>query len=102
VKVNSNVIVAAIGKSASPWLTVSKADGEVPSNKVASAETACIGRQLLADWQKVMFVVYFTVPHLSLQTLCVHRESARSPHGIHRLGQIVNKKNKNIVCMDYD
>jgi hypothetical protein len=54
--VNSNVKVVVIGKSASPWLTVGKADGEAPSNKVALAETACIGRQLLADWKKVMFV----------------------------------------------
>jgi hypothetical protein len=46
VKVNSNVIVAAIDKSAAPWLTVSKANGEVLSNKVALVETACIGRQL--------------------------------------------------------
>jgi hypothetical protein len=56
VKVNSNGIVAAISKLAGPWLMVSKADGEVPSNKVGLVETAHISRQLLADQQKVMFV----------------------------------------------
>jgi hypothetical protein len=49
VKVNSDVIVAAISKSASPWLTVGKADGEALSNKVGLAERARVGRQLLAD-----------------------------------------------------
>jgi hypothetical protein len=54
--VNGNGIVVVIGKLASPWLTVGKANGEVPSNKVALAETVSIGRQLLANQQKVMFV----------------------------------------------
>jgi hypothetical protein len=45
-----------IGKSAGPWLMVSKANGEVPSDKAALAETVSIGRQLSANWQKVMFV----------------------------------------------
>jgi hypothetical protein len=54
--VNSDGIVVVIGTSAGPWLTVGKANGEAPSNKVASAETAHVGRQLLANWQKVMFV----------------------------------------------
>jgi hypothetical protein len=55
--------------------------------------------------------LYFTVPHLSLRTPCVRRESARSPHGVcmesaqsphdvHGLSQIVNKKNKNTVHAD--
>jgi hypothetical protein len=56
VKVNSNGIVAAIGKLASPWLTVGKANGEALSNKVGLAETARVSRQLLANWQKVTFV----------------------------------------------
>jgi hypothetical protein len=57
VKVNSNGIVVAIGKLASPWLMVGKANREeVPSDKVGSMETPHIRRQLLANWQKVMFV----------------------------------------------
>jgi hypothetical protein len=38
--------VVVIGKSASPRLMVGKADGEALSDKVASAETARIGKQL--------------------------------------------------------
>jgi hypothetical protein len=38
-----------ISKLASPWLMVSKANGEVLSNKVASAERGSIGRQLLGN-----------------------------------------------------
>jgi hypothetical protein len=53
--------VVVIGKSAGPRLTVSKANGEVPSDKVALVETACIGRQLWADQQKVMFVCQSSV-----------------------------------------
>jgi hypothetical protein len=37
-----------IGKLASPWLMVSKADGEALS-KGASVQRVSIGRQLLAD-----------------------------------------------------
>jgi hypothetical protein len=37
-------------------MMVGKADGETPSNKVALAETASIGRQLSANWLKEMFV----------------------------------------------
>jgi hypothetical protein len=44
-----------IGKLAGPWLTVSKADGGAPSNKVALAEQASVGGQLLANQQKTMF-----------------------------------------------
>jgi hypothetical protein len=55
--------------------------------------------------------LYFTLPHLSLRTLCglcvsvgsphgVRMESAQSLHRVHGLGQIVNKKNKNIVRAD--
>jgi hypothetical protein len=56
VKVNSDWIVVAISKLAGPWLMVSKADGEAPSNEVGLVETVSISRQLLADQQKVMFV----------------------------------------------
>jgi hypothetical protein len=41
---------------------VGKANGEALSDKVASAETACIGRQLWADRRKVMFVCWSNVP----------------------------------------
>jgi hypothetical protein len=44
-----------IGKSAGPWLMVSKANGEVLSDKVALVERASIGKWLLANWQKAMF-----------------------------------------------
>jgi hypothetical protein len=43
----------ATGKSAGPWLTVSKAEEGAPSDKVASAERLSVGGQLLANWQKV-------------------------------------------------
>jgi hypothetical protein len=43
---NSDGIVVVIGKSASPWLTVGKANGDAPSDKVASVETVRVGRQL--------------------------------------------------------
>jgi hypothetical protein len=79
VKVNSDVIVAAIGKSASPWLTVGKANGEAPSDKVALAETACVGRQLLAKWQKVTFVCRSNVPierFCGVQHSCACHQSA--------------------------
>jgi hypothetical protein len=45
-----------IGRLASPWLTVSKVDGGAPSDEVASADRASIGKVLSADWQKVLFV----------------------------------------------
>jgi hypothetical protein len=61
VKVNSNVIVAVIGRSAGLWLMVSKANGEAPSDKVGSAEKVCISSQLSADWQKVTFVCWSNV-----------------------------------------
>jgi hypothetical protein len=48
-------IAVEIGKLASPWLTVSKADGGVPSNKVALVKRASVGRWLLANQQKAMF-----------------------------------------------
>jgi hypothetical protein len=34
----------AIGRSASPWLTVGKVNGGAPSNKVALAERVSFGR----------------------------------------------------------
>jgi hypothetical protein len=46
----------AIGRSAGPWLTVSKVNGGVPSNKVALADRASVGEVSLANWQKVLFV----------------------------------------------
>jgi hypothetical protein len=48
--------VVAIGRSAGPWLTVGKANGGAPSNEVALAERASVGKVLLASWQKAMFV----------------------------------------------
>jgi hypothetical protein len=47
---NKLVKWVAIGRLASPWLTVGKVDGGVPSNKVALADRASIGEVLLADW----------------------------------------------------
>jgi hypothetical protein len=47
--------MVVIGRSAGPWLTVSKADGGAPSDKVALAERASIGKLSLANWQKAMF-----------------------------------------------
>jgi hypothetical protein len=46
----------AIGRSAGPWLIVSKVDGGTPSNEVASADRASVGKVMLANWQKAMFV----------------------------------------------
>jgi hypothetical protein len=46
----------AIGRLASPWLTVGKVNGGVLSDKVASAERVNFGKVLLADWQKATFV----------------------------------------------
>jgi hypothetical protein len=45
-----------IGRSAGPWLMVSKVNGGAPSNEVASADRASVGEVLLADWQKALFV----------------------------------------------
>jgi hypothetical protein len=59
--VNSDGIVVVISKSAGPWLMVGKADGEALSDKVGLAETVRVGRQLLADQQKVMFVCWSNV-----------------------------------------
>jgi hypothetical protein len=48
--------VVEISKLAGPWLTVSKANGEALSNKVALAETASISGRLSANQQKATFV----------------------------------------------
>jgi hypothetical protein len=45
-----------IGRSASPWLTVGKVDGGVPSNEIALADRVSVSDMLLADWRKVLFV----------------------------------------------
>jgi hypothetical protein len=45
-----------IGRSASPWLTVGKADGGALSDKVALVERVSVGKLLLANQRKVMFV----------------------------------------------
>jgi hypothetical protein len=65
----------AISRLASPWLTVSKANGEALSNKVGSMETVCIGRQLLANRQKVTFVCWSNAPierFCGVQHGCAH------------------------------
>jgi hypothetical protein len=54
--VGSNGIAVEIGKSAGSWLTVGKANGEALSDKEALVETASVGGQSLADWQKAIFV----------------------------------------------
>jgi hypothetical protein len=46
----------AIGRLASPWLMVSKVNGEVPSDKVALVDRASVGQVSLANQQKVLFV----------------------------------------------
>jgi hypothetical protein len=46
----------AIGRSASPWLTVSKGDGGAPSNEVALVERVSVSEVLSADWRKATFV----------------------------------------------
>jgi hypothetical protein len=46
----------AISRSASPWLTVSKVNGGVLSDKVASAERVSVSEVLSANQQKVTFV----------------------------------------------
>jgi hypothetical protein len=50
------LVVVATGRLASPWLTVSKADGGVLSNQVALVERASVGKLSLANQQKAMFV----------------------------------------------
>jgi hypothetical protein len=45
-----------ISRLASPWLTVGKVNGGVPSDKVALAERVSIGKVLSADQQKATFV----------------------------------------------
>jgi hypothetical protein len=45
-----------IGRSAGPWLTVSKVDGGAPSNEIALVDRVSIGEVLLANQQKALFV----------------------------------------------
>jgi hypothetical protein len=46
----------AIGRSAGPWLTVSKVDGGALSDKVASVDRASVSKVSLADRQEALFV----------------------------------------------
>jgi hypothetical protein len=46
----------AIGRLAGPWLMVSKVDGGVLSDKVASTDRVSIGEVSSANQQKVLFV----------------------------------------------
>jgi hypothetical protein len=46
----------AIGRSAGPWLTVSKVDGGAPRDKAALAARVSVGKVSSANWRKVLFV----------------------------------------------